>query len=90
MEYEEAFKWYNERSELAADNLILAFQQTIEAICNDPFRFRNNYKTYRELSLKKYPYSIVYFIDEENQNILIISFFHHKRNPSKKYIKDNR
>lgn len=52
VEYEEAFKWYNERSELAADNLILAFQQTIEAICNDPFRFRNNYKTYRELSLK--------------------------------------
>ncbi len=32
-EYEEAFKWYEQRNIVAADNLILAVQEAIIAIC---------------------------------------------------------
>ena len=58
-EYEEAFKWYEQRSTVAADNLILTVQEAIIAICIDPHRYRNTYKKMREHNLKKYPYTLI-------------------------------
>jgi len=86
-EYEEAFKWYEQKSIVAADNLILTVQEAIIGICADPHRYRNTYKKLRELNLKKYPYTLIYFIDEDKQLITIISLYHHKRNPKGKYNK---
>lgn len=37
-EYEDAFKWYEERSFFAADNFILAVENAISAICANPCR----------------------------------------------------
>jgi|SRR5665213_332036 len=86
-EYEDAFKWYEKKSIVAADNLILAVQDAIKGICANPFMYRNTYKKLRELALKKYPYNLIYFIDENKQLITIISLYHHKRNPKDKYDK---
>ena len=38
-EYEDAFKWYEERSFLAADNFLLAVDKAINIICANPLRF---------------------------------------------------
>jgi plasmid stabilization system protein ParE len=46
-EYEEAFKWYEEKSVIAADNFILAVQNAITSICANPFRYRNTHKKLR-------------------------------------------
>jgi plasmid stabilization system protein ParE len=89
-EYEEAFTWYEERSVIAADSFIIAVQNAITAACNDPYRYRNPYKNLRELTLKKYPFNLVYYIDDEHQAIVVISIYHHKRNPSGKYHKTKR
>jgi plasmid stabilization system protein ParE len=89
-EYEEALKWYEERSETAADNLIISIQNAINAICTDPYRYRNTYKSLRELTIRKYPYHLVYFIDDESKIIIITSFYHHKRNPKGKYNKSKK
>lgn len=86
-EYEDAFKWYEEKSEAAADNLILAVANAITAICENPYRFRNTNENLRELTIKKYPYNLIYLIDENKKIIVIISLFHHKRNPKNKYNK---
>ena len=86
-EYENAFSWDQERSEMAADNLLVAIEESIKAICTDPYRYRNTYKNLRELALKKYPYYIIYFIDEDKKVVTITSLFHDKRNPKKKYKK---
>ncbi len=86
-EYKEAVAWYRERSETAAENLIRELKSRIEALCNDPLRYRNTYKIFRETSLKKYPYYLVYFVDENAKTIIITSLYHHKRNPKKKYRK---
>ena len=67
-EYEEAFKWYEQRSLVAADNLIVAVQEAIIAICTDPYRYRNTYKKVRELNLKKYPYALIYFMMKINNS----------------------
>jgi len=36
-EYEDAFKWYEKKSYLAADNFIIRVQEAIKAICADPY-----------------------------------------------------
>lgn len=86
-EYEDAFEWYQQRSEAAADNLIIEVEETIRAICQDPYRYRKAHKNLHEVSLKKYPYHLIYFIDEAKEIVTIISLFHHKRNPKNKYRK---
>ncbi len=86
-EYENAYNWYHERSMAAADRLLIAVEKAIQLICAYPYRYRNIYKNLRELFVKKYPYHIIYYIDEANKMITITSIFHHKRNPKKKYKK---
>jgi plasmid stabilization system protein ParE len=86
-EYEESFNWYEKKSYLAADNFIIRVQEAITAICVDPYRYRNGYKNLRELSLKKYPHQVIYYIDDANSTVIIVSIFHQKRNPKKKYRK---
>jgi plasmid stabilization system protein ParE len=84
-EYENAYLWYRNRSEIAADKLIIEVAETISRICSNPYRYRNTYKNLRETSLKRFPFSIIYLIDEPKRLIIIISVFHHKRNPKKRY-----
>lgn len=84
-EYENAFVWYNERSVISADNLIIEVEEAIRVICEDPYRYRKTYKNLHELSLKKYPFYLIYQIDERERKVIIISIFHHKRNPRNKY-----
>ncbi len=86
-EYEDAFEWYQQRSEVAANNMILEVEETIRAVCEDPYRYRKTHKNLHEVSLKKYPFYLIYLIDDVKKVVTIISLFHHKRNPKKKYRK---
>ncbi len=86
-EYKDAVSWYNARSEKAAENFVIEVTKKIEQICSHPLRCRNEYKYFKEISVKKYPYSIVYFVDENTKTIVITSVYHHKRNPTNKYEK---
>jgi plasmid stabilization system protein ParE len=64
-----------------------AVKERLRLICEKPQQYRNTYKNFRESLLKKYPFYIIYFIDEGNKTVIIVSIFHHKRNPAKKYLK---
>ncbi|MDR2205413.1 MAG: type II toxin-antitoxin system RelE/ParE family toxin [Flavobacteriaceae bacterium] len=84
-EYEQSVEWYAERSIQASENFIIEVQRCIKAIKNNPTGFKNRYRNYYEITLQKYPFDIVYIIDTEK--IVIVSVYHHKRNPKKKYRK---
>ena len=84
-EYESSVTWYIERSLVTADQFIEAIDQTLRLICDAPYRWRNEYRNYHELGLKKYPYNIVYTVDEDNELVIVTSIYHHSRNPKKKY-----
>jgi plasmid stabilization system protein ParE len=87
MEYKDAVSWYAARSGQAAENFVKAVRDCIALICERPLRYRNGYKNFRETSLKKYPFYIIYFTDEGKKTVIIASVYHHKRNPAKKYVK---
>ena len=84
-EYLNTLSWYKERSLQAADNFVLAVSETLNKIEDQPDRFRKTYKNYHEAKIKKYPFSIVYFIDEKKQIIIVTTLFHQKRNPERKF-----
>ncbi|CAN5345499.1 hypothetical protein BH11BAC5_BH11BAC5_32800 [soil metagenome] len=83
-EYEEGLEWYAQRSIQAAENFVIATKEAIESIKLDPFRQRKLHEVYYEIKLKKYPFTVVYII--ETNRIVIISVFHQKRAPGKKYL----
>lgn len=86
-EYKEAVEWYTERSLKAAENFVTEVEEKISTICKEPSRYRNAYSVFREALLKRYPFAIVYFVDERKKVVVIYSVFHNKRNPAKKYRK---
>jgi len=86
-DYEGSIKWYLKRSSQAADNFIKAVDNTLKLICDDPTRWRNTYKNFHELGLRKFPFTIIYEIDFQNELVIVSAIYHHKRNPRKKYRK---
>jgi len=86
-EYKDAVEWYGERSISSMENFINSVEKKIEALCKTPTLYKVTYKNHREVSLKKFPYSIVFIIDKKSKLIAITSIYHHKRNPRRKYNK---
>jgi mRNA-degrading endonuclease RelE of RelBE toxin-antitoxin system len=54
-------------------------------ICDHPTRWRNEYKEFYELGLKKYPYTIIYTVDPDQEIVFVTTVHHHKRSLRKKY-----
>ncbi len=86
-EYEVTTAWYKERSIQAAENFETAVNEKINILREYPKRYRKTYKEFREIQLHKYPFNIIYLVDEIKMIIIISSIYHHKRNPKKKYKK---
>lgn len=84
-EYEQSIEWYAARSIKASENFIIDVQESIEEIKRNPTQFKSRYKKFYETTLKKYPFDIIYIIEKER--IVILSIYHQKRNPKKKYRK---
>lgn len=84
-EYEDAYFWYSMISDKLGDDFLKVSEERIKLICNYPYRYRNTYRSLREISLKKYPYTIIYDIDEQRKTIIITAVYHHRRNPKRKY-----
>ena len=84
-EYLESVSWYKSRSFTAAENFVSSIQQVLNKIETQPLQFRKSYKDFYEAKTKRYPFSIIYFIDESKKRIVITSIFHQKRNPEKKF-----
>lgn len=86
-DYEESLKWYLEKSSGAAEKFVAEIDAALQLICNNPGRWRNKYKNFHEISLKKYPFTIIYTIEEKKLLVVVSSIYHHKRNPKAKYRK---
>jgi plasmid stabilization system protein ParE len=56
----------------ATDNFIKELDESIDKICDAPFVYRNLRKHYREMKMKTYPYYIIYRINENNKEVLIL------------------
>ncbi|MEO6894877.1 MAG: type II toxin-antitoxin system RelE/ParE family toxin [Ginsengibacter sp.] len=84
-EREEIIAWYEKQSRQATENFILASIEIVNKIGLTPFRYRNVINDYREIKMKKFPYYIIFRVDESKQQIVILRIYHASRNPKTKY-----
>ncbi|MEP6464945.1 MAG: type II toxin-antitoxin system RelE/ParE family toxin [Parafilimonas sp.] len=83
-EYSESLAWYKKYSFQAAENFKLIIENTVNYIAQNPRSFKNSYKKFYIARTGRFPFIIVFFIEDE-RIIVITTIFHNKRNPAKKY-----
>ena len=82
-EIENAIEYYSLHSPTAPLYFITALKEAYTTLKTNPF-FKVVYRNIRSLKLKKFPHSL-YFVLNDNQNTdRILSCFHNKRNPGKR------
>ena len=83
-----AKKWYNTQQISLGLKFTVYIFKCAEEIHNNPLFYPNKYKETREYVVKKYPYVIIYSIEENY--LFILRIFPCKTNPKSKYVKPKR
>ncbi|MGC4037398.1 MAG: type II toxin-antitoxin system RelE/ParE family toxin [Chitinophagaceae bacterium] len=80
-----AWEWYEERQPGLGDKFKEEVYRCVRVMEKNPKRYPERKKTYREAGVKIFPYLVIYRIHERKKIIAIVSVFHTRRNPKKKY-----
>lgn len=78
-EVQEAFDRYEECSTGLGFELLRAADACLANITRNPFAYPVLRKSARRAMLRKFPYSILYTVNDSH--LVIIAFFHARRNP---------
>lgn len=87
VEFSDAYVWYQEQREGLGDLFERAIYAKLNLICQHPLHYKKSYKNYHEALVAKFPFLIVYTIDEVKRQIIIFAIFHTSRNPKTKFKK---
>jgi plasmid stabilization system protein ParE len=84
-EIQGSFDWYEHRVVGLGEQFVYSIDLTIELIVQNPEGFPIKRNPYREATLKKFPYQIIYKYLDKEQIIYILHTFNTKRDPNLKY-----
>jgi plasmid stabilization system protein ParE len=84
-ELTEAFLWYEEQQSGLGKEFRAEVFIKLGKICNDPFHYKISYKKFHEALTERFPFLIVYFVDEKNRLVIVTAIFHTSRNPRSKF-----
>ena len=76
----EAADWYEAHDEELRSAFLQAFEATIDNIVRYPQGYQVVYRTARRAVLRRFPYSIIYRVDEEE--IVVVACTHNARDPA--------
>ena len=79
-EYIEAVDWYQQRSRAVADRFVSEVEHVLEQIGVNPARYEWYDNEFRAAVLRRYPYSVVYWIDPLG-DVLVVAVAHASRKP---------
>jgi toxin ParE1/3/4 len=79
---QDAIDYYDSKQLGLGEYFFHTLEEHIEVITKSPF-FQVKYKDYQGLPIKKFPFIIFYFIDEEKKTVYIVSVFNTSLNPQK-------
>ena len=77
-----AAKWYREKQAGLDGRFLSSLEEASQRIVTQPAAGRIIYKSFRQTSLKKFPYVILY--ETFPGSIIVYAIFHTSRNPKKK------
>jgi|SRR5438270_5140985 len=78
-EVQEAFDWYEEKSEGLGLEFLRAADACVAGIKRNPLASPAMYQDIRRALLRKFPYALFYIVKEEQ--VIVLACFHVKRNP---------
>lgn len=79
----DSFDYYNEVSPYLADKFLNEVKETLDYISLNPLLFKIVYNDYRQVPVKRFPYVIVYKVDESI--IKVYRLFPTKKDPKTKF-----
>ncbi|MEI7420603.1 MAG: type II toxin-antitoxin system RelE/ParE family toxin [Prolixibacteraceae bacterium] len=77
----EAIDWYNDQQTDLGFHFFKYTQTTLDLIQKNPSGFAVRYKTIRTAIVKKFPYMVHYFIDQQTETIFVLAVICMYRNP---------
>jgi plasmid stabilization system protein ParE len=86
-EFSNAFLWYEEQQSGLGDVFETAIRRKLNQISRNPYHYKADYNQFHQELTEKFPFLIVYVIDENLKQITVMAIFHTSRNPSKKFRK---
>ncbi len=78
---QEAIDWYNSKQRGLGSKFVKALKKHFKTIKENPFGFAERFENIRCLPLKKYPYMIFYWVNEENKTVYIEAVFNTHQDP---------
>lgn len=78
-EVQDAFDWYEEKSEGLGLEFLRAAEACLAAARRNPLAFPAVHNQVHRAFLRKFPYTLFYVVEEES--IVVLACFHAKRNP---------
>lgn len=75
----DAMEWYNEKSPGLGHELMKEFFEKLKSLRENPQRFKYIFKPFRRALLKRFPYKIIFRIDEKRQRVVVVVLWHEKR-----------
>ena len=86
-ELEEASDWYEERAVGLGVLFVEIIYKAFDLIALTPGAYPQKKSNYREFTVNKFPYLVVYELADKEGAIYILHIFHTSRNPKLKYRK---
>lgn len=80
-ELAEAFDWYEEQLRGLGSEFLISVDATVHAIARNPRQFPKIHRDVRRALLHRFPYGVFFLV--EGTRIMVIAFFHAKRNPKR-------
>jgi len=84
-ELAESYQWYEERLEGLGSRFFAAIQKKFDSIMLSPQLYPKKKGNYREVSVKDFPFTIIYEVLEKQKIVFVSYVFHTKRDPRLKY-----
>ncbi len=57
------------------------FYDNLYQLADNPLRFMVVFEPFRRMLLKRFPYKVIFVVDEKKQNVVIVMLWHVKRTP---------
>src|SRR3990172_10031257 len=77
----ESISWYNEKKPGLGHRYYNNVKQTMKLIRKGPGMFQIQYKTLRMVPVEKFPFIILYQVDEVKKLVAVAAVLHTSRNP---------
>lgn len=74
-----AFLWYEEQKEGLGDKFLLCLDEYYSVIIENPYIYEAKYNKLRQAIIKRFPYVIIYEVEENT--VVIYAVFHTSRHP---------